>query len=394
VRAAALQPATGHPARILWLIQDITARKQREKERETALEFTQSLFQSMREPLVVLNSDLSVLLVNKAFYETFRTRPEQTEGHRIYNLGNAQWNIPALRKLLDMVISTRQTFEDYQVEHDFPDIGNKIMLLNARWIEHMDLGSLILLAIEDVTDRMEAERRNQQLMEQLRSSNENLEHFAYVASHDLQEPLRMVTSYVQLLAKRYTGTFDKDADEFIGYAVDGAMRMKALIESLLQYSRVQRQGKEFERVDTGQLLLNLQKALEPLIRENLAFITSDPLPVVMADPAQLTMVLQNLIENAIRYRGEEPPKIHISAREEPDEWVFSVSDNGIGIDPRHHERIFRLFQRLHTRTEFPGTGIGLAISKEIIERHGGRIWVESAEGKGATFYFTLPRRGL
>lgn len=227
----------------------------------------------------------------------------------------------------------------------------------------------------------------------LERSNKELEQFAYVASHDLQEPLRMVSSYTQLLAKRYKDKLDKDAHEFIDFAVDGANRMQRLIQDLLSYSRVGTQKKPIKASDCNAILGRVRADLNVVIEENNAVVTNDELPTVMADETQLVQVFQNLIVNAIKFRDKDPPSIHVSAEQNRNEWILSVSDNGIGIDPEFHERIFVIFQRLLGKAEDTGTGIGLALCKRIVESHGGRIWVESQPGKGSTFYFTIPRKG-
>jgi signal transduction histidine kinase len=239
-------------------------------------------------------------------------------------------------------------------------------------------------------ERKRAEEALREKTEELARSNRDLEQFAYVASHDLQEPLRMVTSYVQLLARRYKGKLDSNADEFIGFALDGATRMWSLINDLLTYSRVGMQGDPLEPTDCEKVLSLSLHNLKVAIEENGAVVTHDALPTAMANRPQLIQLFQNLIENAIKFHGAEPPRVHISASRNGNGWIFSVRDNGIGIAPEYAERIFIIFQRLHGREEYPGTGIGLAICQKIVERHGGRIWVESEVGKGATFYFNLP----
>jgi light-regulated signal transduction histidine kinase (bacteriophytochrome) len=225
----------------------------------------------------------------------------------------------------------------------------------------------------------------------LESSNVELQQFAYVASHDLQEPLRMVASYTQLLAKRYKGRLDSDADEFIAFAVDGCNRMQGLIRDLLTYSRAGRNGEEPSEVSGDDALQGALTNLRITIEQSGAVITHGRLPSITTDETQLTQVFQNLIGNAIKYRSSEVPRVHVSAANNGgNEWTFSVRDNGLGIDPQYFEKIFVIFQRLHGRQEFEGTGIGLAICKKIVERMGGKIWVESQLEKGSTFYFTLP----
>jgi signal transduction histidine kinase len=236
----------------------------------------------------------------------------------------------------------------------------------------------------------ESEDRLRKANADLSRSNRELEQFAYIASHDLQEPLRMVASYLQLIERRYQGRLDSNADEFIGYAVDGAVRMQRMINDLLAYSRVGTKGNAFAPVDANEVLIQAMADLRLKIRESDTAITYEPLPTVQADASQLVQVFQNLLSNSIKFRGETKPAIHVSAQRNEDAWQFSVRDNGIGFDPAYAEKIFIIFQRLHPASVYPGSGIGLTICRKIIERHGGRIWAESEPGKGALFSFTIP----
>jgi light-regulated signal transduction histidine kinase (bacteriophytochrome) len=226
--------------------------------------------------------------------------------------------------------------------------------------------------------------------EELSRYNAELEQFAYVVSHDLQEPLRLVAGYMRLLAERYSDQLDKDAQEFIAYAADAAARMKRMITDLLAYSRTGRNGREIVAVACGAALDQACADLRAAITESAAEVSHGPLPTVLGDAAQFTHLFQNLIGNAIKFRSQAPPRIHVSAERNGQEWVFSVCDNGIGLDPQFAERIFLVFQRLHAREQYPGTGIGLAIARKVVEHRGGRIWVESEPGKGASFHFTVP----
>ncbi|MBI5075344.1 MAG: PAS domain S-box protein [Nitrospirae bacterium] len=243
----------------------------------------------------------------------------------------------------------------------------------------------------DVTERKRAEDRLNETLTDLQRSNKELEQFAYVASHDLQEPLRMVASYTQLLAERYENQLDDKAKKFIHYAVDGAVRMQLLINDLLVFSRIGTRGRPPEPVEAYAVLEEAKNNMKMNIDEAKAIITNDVLPEVRADASQLVQVFQNLIGNAVKFRGTDDPKIQISARDEGVEWLFSVNDNGIGMEQQYADKVFVIFQRLHTKEEYPGSGIGLAICKKIVERHGGRIWFESEPGKGTTFYFTIPK---
>jgi signal transduction histidine kinase len=242
----------------------------------------------------------------------------------------------------------------------------------------------------EITERKRAEEELKQMADELARSNADLKQFAFIASHDLQEPLHIIAGYLKLLARRYKGKLDANADDFMDGAIDGVKRMQMLIKNLLAYSQVGSKGKDFKPADcslvVGLAIANLQRAIE----ESGAVVTYDDFPTIMADFSQLSRLFQNLIGNAIKFRNKEIPKVHVSAERKENEWVFSVRDNGIGIDPQYAKRVFDIFQRLHGRGEYPGTGIGLAICKRIVERHGGRIWVESKPGNGSTFYFTIP----
>jgi len=286
--------------------------------------------------------------------------------------------------LLNKRIETMALHKD---GHEFPI---ELAITPVMWGEKRSFAAFV----RDVTDRKRAQQELARKIDELARSNAELEQFAYVASHDLQEPLRMVASYTQLLAQRYHGKLDSDAEEFIGFAVDGATRMQTLIQDLLSYSRVTTRGQSFQVTNTATVctaaLRNLQKAIE----ESAAAISVGNLPEVSADATQLIQVFQNLVGNAIKYRDHRKVEIRIAAKTLDNLAIFSVEDNGIGIEAQYFERIFQMFQRLHTRTEYSGTGIGLALCKKIVERHGGKIWVESKPGDGSRFWFTIPQTGI
>ena len=289
-------------------------------------------------------------------------------------------------------LERHEPFFDFEIERVTPD-GNSVwlsvtgepVLEDGKFRGYRGVGT-------DITERKRGQAVLRAAYDELARSNSELQQFAYVASHDLQEPLRMIGSYTQLLERRYGDKLDADAREFMGFIVDGATRMKQLIEDLLAYSRVGTRGKELKRIPAqdalDRALVNLRLAIE----SSGAQVTRDPLPEVLADDTQLTQLFQNLVGNAIKFKKpEEPIRVHVGVSDGGAEWRFSVSDNGIGIEAQYYQRIFMVFQRLHTRDEYPGTGIGLAICKKVVDRHRGRIWVESAPGKGSTFHFTLPK---
>lgn len=250
----------------------------------------------------------------------------------------------------------------------------------------------VLASVVDITERKRSETLLQEKVLELQRSNEDLQQFAYVCSHDLQEPLRVISNYTQLLARRYKGkVLDQSADEFIEFVVDATKRMQELINDLLLYSRVQTKGQEFHETNCSTVVELAVANLKMAITETCAEVNCEPLPTVKGDSSQLLQLFQNLISNAIKFRSKATPVINIRAEESPNHWTISVADNGQGFDMKYASRIFIIFQRLHTKEMYPGSGIGLSVCKKIIERHGGRIWVESEPGIGTTFHFTLPK---
>jgi signal transduction histidine kinase len=307
----------------------------------------------------------------------------------------------ALDKSVDELLGTIREIEEKNLDRErrlsrwtfiFFSVGSMVMIAVMVWLYNALLS--YLHARDDAREQLEKvnsdlQNRIDNRTRELEEMNSELQQFAYVASHDLQEPLRTITSFSQLLVSRYQGHLDADADEFIGYIVTASRRMTDLINGLLQLVRLRKSGQPIAPVSFQRLLEEAEISLQAAIRESQASIEHGPLPALVVDPVQFSQVLQNLISNAIRYRSAEPPRIRIQARRDRGNWIFSVADNGCGFDQEFAERIFGLFQRLHGR-EVEGTGMGLSISRKIVERHGGRIWAESKEGQGSTFFFSLP----
>jgi PAS domain S-box-containing protein len=353
------------------------------------------LLEAAPDAMVVVNQRREIVLLNLQAEKQFGYRADELVGQQVKNIipeGFAERLIAdgtrsAAEALAQQIGTGIQLSGRRKDGSEFPI---EIMLSPLESAE----GTLVTAAIRNITVRRDADLQLVQKVEELKRSNEELQQFTYVASHDLQEPLRMVASYTQLLANQYKGKLDTNADEFIDFAVDGCNRMQALIQDLLAYSRSGTDAKVLQKRSSEDALNNALKNLSGTIEETGAVVTHDALPVITTDDTQLTQVFQNLVGNAIKYHGTEVPAVHISAaREGLEQWTFSVRDNGLGIEAQYFERIFILFQRLHGRTEFKGTGIGLAICKKIVEGLGGSIWVESQLGKGSTFYFALPERG-
>ncbi len=370
---------------------DISARKAVETKLARSEARYAGLLEAAPDAMVVVDGRGEIVLLNVQAEKQFGYRRDELVGQPVTAIipdGFAERIIADdLRSAADALAQQIGTgLELVALRRDGTEFPIEIMLSPLE----SDEGILVTAAIRDISARKAAAEALLRKMEELARSNEELGQFAYVASHDLQEPLRMVTSYMQLLSRRYAGRLDSDADEFIAFAVDGASRMRRLIGDLLAYSRVGSKGAELIDTSSEDALRQALVNLGTLIEETDAVVTHDPLPSVRADEPQLVQLFQNLVGNAITYHGTEVPRIHISAAiDAEDRWSFAVTDNGIGIDSQYFERIFGMFQRLHDREEYAGTGIGLAICRKIVERHGGTISVESQPGRGSTFRFTL-----
>jgi len=349
------------------------------------------LLEAAPDAMVVVNPEGEIVLLNLQAEKQFGYHRDELLGQKVKNIipeGFAERLIAdALRSAEDALAQQIGTgIELIGLRKDGSEFPIEIMLSPLESAE----GILVTAAIRDITARKKAEAHLLRKMDELNRSNEELGHFASIASHDLQEPLRMVTSYTQLLSKRYKGKLDSDADEFIAFAVDGANRMQRLIQDLLAYSRAGTKAMELLDASSEKALQHALINLRGAIADSGALVTHDPLPAVLADERQLSQLFQNLVGNAIKYQSSGVPRVHISAAKDgAKKWSFSVQDNGMGIDPQYFERIFGMFQRLHKREEFAGTGIGLAICKRIVERHGGIISVESQPGQGSIFRFAL-----
>jgi two-component system, chemotaxis family, sensor kinase Cph1 len=406
----------GNPLWMTGICIDITQRKQTEielketlnnleelveertKELSLANAYNRNLLETALDPLVTIGPDGKITDVNKATEEVTGYPREELVGTDFADY----FTNPKKAKE-----GYQQVFQEGKVR-DYPlkikhRCGITTPVLYNASVYKDESGDVVgvFAAARDITERQKAEdafrvywesleEQVEQRTEELAKSNADLKQFAYVASHDLREPLRMITSFLQLLERRYKDELDEDANEFIGFAVDGAKRLDNMIMDLLEYSRVANKEIQFTDVDLEEVIDKIKSNLNILIEEHSATINYDSLPTIRSDENQMLILLQNLISNAIKYRSEETPQIHISAEKQANQYIFGVKDNGIGIDPKHLERIFTIFQRLHTHEEYEGSGIGLSIAQRIVHQHGGEIWAESLPEQGSTFYFTIP----
>ncbi|MES2140584.1 MAG: PAS domain S-box protein [Bacteroidota bacterium] len=376
----------------ICFVRDIAQNKKILDELKISENFLDSIIENFPAIIFVKNvSDLRYVRVNKVVEEVFGFSKKEILGKNDYEIfpkEEADRFVANDKKLLDtgklLEINDEPAHTKYKGIRIFE---TKIVLVK----DSIGKPIYILGISNDITDRKRIQTELDNKTKELARSNIELEQFAYVASHDLQEPLRMVTSYLQLLEKRYKDKLDQDAKEFISFAVDGSNRMRTLIQSLLEYSRINR-ANAFENFDVNLLLKQVQKNLSATIAENKAIIKVDDLPEIYGDPILINQLFQNLIQNGIKFKNDKDPEIYISCKEEGNNYLFSVKDNGIGIQKEYIDQIFVIFKRLHGRDKYPGTGMGLAICKKIVERHGGKIWAESEFGKGSTFYFTLSKK--
>jgi PAS domain S-box-containing protein len=369
------------------------------------------LFETAQDGILILHAETGqVVDANPFLKDLLGYSQEEFLGRKLWEIGPFKGEDASKSAFAQLQVNDRLHYERLPLETKDGRRVEVEFISNAYLV---DGTRLIQCNIRDITERMRVnqalEAANKEMAFQIEEkgkradelvlinadlarSNAELEQFAYVATHDLQEPLRAVASCVQLLQKRYEGQLDARADEFIAHAVDGTKRMQTLINDLLSYSRISTHAKAFAPTDCEVVLHEAMANLSVAIEESHAQVTQDAMPTVNADATQLTQLFQNLIGNALKFRRECPSKIHVGAKLKKGEWQFSVTDNGIGMEPQYFERVFLVFQRLHTRKEYQGTGIGLAICKKVVERHGGRIWAESQPGEGATFCFTIPER--
>jgi len=382
------------------LEQEMTERKRAERAVQEAREYAESIVETVRESLVVLDTNLRVISVNRSFCQTFNVIPEDAQGKLIYDLGNGQWNISKLRVLLEEIIPKNNQFENFEVEHEFPAIGPRTMLLNARQIYSKGIGAqMVLLAIEDITARKKAEDEIKKLNEdlkrraiELQSAYKELETFSYSVSHDLRTPLVVIGGFSRVLLEKYSNHLDAKGQQFLNLIHSKAHRMLQLIDDLLTFSRSEHQQMKQSEIDMGELAKEIFEELKSIVPEQTLRLDIKTLPPAHGDRSMIRQVFVNLLSNAIKFtRPKGAGVIQIGCMVKENQNIYCVKDNGVGFDIRYARELFGVFQQRHSVGEFDGTGVGLAIVQRIIQRHGGQVWAEGEVNKGATFYFALPR---
>jgi PAS domain S-box-containing protein len=375
---------------VMSLIEDIESEIQDRDDRIKAEKRFETIFKSSPSGIIISRNEGEIIHVNPTFANMVGERAEQLEGANIFDFTYEE-DLKETKKLLQML--NKGKINEYDIEKRYVKKNGEVFWAKTlvSLMERDGDDVYRVAVVENIDRRKKAEQKLEEKNKELTEINQELEHFAYVASHDLQEPLRTIASFIQILNKRYGETLDEDGKQFMGFVVEGAKRMQLLIRDLLEYSRVNRFNTDYEKVDLNEVFNKVNRVLKEKIDSTDALILAENLPVIQGNKIQLTQVFQNLIDNAIKFRGKKKPEITITVEELPSKWRIAVSDNGIGISPEYHQRIFIIFQRLHTHEEYTGTGIGLALCKKIIERHGGEVWVESKKNKGTTFTFTIKK---
>lgn len=359
-------------------------------------EYAESIFATAREAFVLLDDELRVRAANRAFYDTFRVTPAETERRILSEIGAGEWDVPTLRLLLEEIIPRDGQVCDFEVRHDVPGHGRRTMLLNARRVTQANgPGGRIFLAIEDVTEkyqaREEATRLREELEDRVRQRTAELEAFSYSVSHDLRSPLRALDGFARILLEEYAAGLPPEGQEYVRDIRRNARKMGQLVDDLLAFSRLGRQAVQRRRIDPAALVGEILEELRPeQVSRRIEVVVGD-LPTCHADPALLRQVWANLLGNAFKYtRRHDPARVEVGCEARDGERVYFVRDNGAGFDMRYAGKLFGVFQRLHTAAEYDGTGVGLAIVQRIVHGHGGRVWAEAAVNRGATFHFTLP----
>ncbi|MFQ6032425.1 MAG: MEDS domain-containing protein [Candidatus Zixiibacteriota bacterium] len=368
-------------------IQDITDRKRMERAFQEAREYAEGIVATIREPLLVLDADLRVVSANRSFYQTFKVTPQDTEGQFLCDLGNRQWDIPELRKLLEDILLKNITLKDFEVEHDFLNIGRRIMLLNAREVHREKTeAQMILLTIQDITERKRAE-------EEIKKKNKELEAFVHIVSHDLKNPVVSIQGFCSLLMKNHKEDLHEKALFYIERVQANANLMTSLLEDLIELSRIGRIEDKKKEISVKELIESVWHGVQrSLPLEGVQLMSPQSFPRVFYSEKRLYQIFYNLLSNAVKFRGEnKTPKVKIGYQDNEEDYTFFVQDNGIGIKQEYHNKIFDFFSRLED-TKSEGTGLGLSIVKKIVEANGGKVWVESQRKAGSTFYFTIPKK--